>query len=429
MRTRSLLLVLGCLGLLSLAAGCAHPGLSAAREGDLEALKAWILTKPAFDEKVAEHGGTVLHAAARAGQAEAAALLAAAGADPDAVDERGDTALCVVARQKEPRNGGAVAAALLSNRADPNRACGGEVPLHYAAVHYSWDVAREVLQRGGKTVRAYAKADEPLSRAALSARADVVALLLKAGADPNLHETAAMFDALNTPQQDSTQVVSLLVQAGADLSVRQRGDGTGDTALHRLVTLRTYGAEALVDLMVQHGANTYAVNDQGLLPVDTALEKSEAIAARMIRHMAEQLPDKGPLKAAYAKVSAAGAPVAVMATVERLMGLAGYIHAQARLVRERSSSGAAASADAEEAGAYDGVVAFASALVGALGNAAMADELDLARAQDALDSLVDTTRQEMGNLAEARRRQKLPESASAQRILQVMQFVRKLQKS
>ncbi|HSA20963.1 MAG TPA: ankyrin repeat domain-containing protein, partial [Myxococcota bacterium] len=302
MRTHAL----GCLAALGLlAAGCGHAGLEAARQGDLEGLKAWLDSGPELEAAVGPRGGTVVHAAALAGQPEAIALLLSRGARPDTLDEGGDTPLCLVARQKEPRNGGAVAAALLSNKADPNLACNGEAPLHYAAAQYSWDVAREILQRGGKLARTYDKADEPLSRAALSARADVVGLLLKSGVDPDIHETAAMFDALNTPQKDSTEVVSLLVKAGADLGVRQKGDGTGDTALHRLVILRTYGADGLVDLMVKHGADTYAVNDQGLLPLDTALEKSEAIAARMIKHMADQLPDKGRLQAAYDKATVA----------------------------------------------------------------------------------------------------------------------------
>jgi ankyrin repeat protein len=416
---------LSCLAALGLlAAGCGHAGLQAAQQGDLVGLKAWLDSGPQLEDPVGPRGGTVVHAAALAGQAEAVALLLSRGAKPDAVDEGGDTPLCLVARQKEPKNGSAVAAALLANKADPNLACGGEVPLHHAAAQYSWDVAREILQRGGKLAHPYDKAAEPLSLAALSARADVVGLLLKSGVDPDIHETAAIFDALNTPQKDSTQVVSLLVKAGANLGVRQKGDGTGDTALHRLVILRTYGADGLVDLMVKHGADTYAVNDQGLLPLDTALEKSESIAARMIKHMADQLPEKGSLKAAYDKVTVSEPPAKVLATLERVMALAGYIHTQAKLLRTRGAGGV----EEAEAKSYEGIVNFAGALMGALANSSVSGELTQAAATDALQSLSATTREELADLAADRERQKLPESPVAARIKAVMEFVLKLQR-
>lgn len=233
---------------------CGHAGIDAASRGDIGGLNAWL----AEGGKVDEPGSgqrTALHAGAVSGQPEAIAWLIGKGADPNAVDDTGDCALCMIFRPKTSPNEAKVAQTLAEGGADVNKKCGDrKTPMELASLNYRWDALLPLLEKGAKTQRKYSKAEEPLCKAALSARADVVALMLKNGEDPNRHDSAVIFDALNTPQADSWEVVKLLVENGTNLKVQQAGDGTGDTALHRVVLLRNFGSARIVDIMVNHGA-------------------------------------------------------------------------------------------------------------------------------------------------------------------------------
>ena len=378
--------------------GCAHGGMEAASKGDLAGLKVWLAEGGQINSRGSGER-TALHAAAVAGQPAAATFLLAQGADPNIVDEAGDTSLCLVMRpQKSPKEA-EVTRALAAGGADVNKKCQGETPLHFAAKHYKWDALLPLLEKGAATKRKYSKADEPLCKAALSARADVVGLMLKNGEDPNRHDAAAIFDALNTPQKDSWEVVKLLVENGTNLKVKQKGDGSGDTALHRVVLLRAFGSARIVDIMVNHGADPYAVNRNQEIPLDTALTKSQDISSRMIKHMALELPADDLLKGAYDKMTMAGTSGPILTTIERMIALAGYLRVEAKLVDDDEYDEAIKDApkrskmgptNRDEAEVYRGLVSYAGSLIGALANAATAGELDRAKAKDSFDDYVST---------------------------------------
>ncbi len=429
--------VFACCLVISLVGACAHGGIEAAARGDLKGLKAWLAEGGKIDSRGGSLERTALHSAARHGQVEAAGFLLSQKADPNIADEQGNTPLCLVVRPEKMPNEAQMARVLAKGGADVEKKCSRETPLHYAAIHYKWDVAIPLLEKGATVRRKYSKADEPLSKAALSARADVVALMLKNGVDPNLHEGAAVFDALNTPQKDSWEVVKLLVENGANLRFKQKGDGSGDTALHRVVLLRTYGSTRIVDIMVSHGADPYAVNRIQELPLDTALDKSKGIASRMIKHMALELRAGDPLKAAYDKMVMEAVPAPVLATIERMMTLAGYVRIQDGLIRSGGYDGAfkdvpeksaVGPANLEEADVYAGLVSYAGALVGALANAALQGKLDHEKASDNFNDLVSTVSADVSDADAKRVKARAGSSPAAAKIQSVIELLRQLEK-
>ncbi len=422
---------------LSLSA-CGNAGLSAARRGDIDGLNSWLRSGQDINSR-GENGMTALHAAAQAGQAKTISWLISKGANPNLVDDDGDTPLCLVFKVKKSPNEVAVSRALAKGGADVNKKCsGGFTPMHYASLDYRWDTLIPLLEKGAKTQTKYSKAQEPLSKAALSARADVVALMLKNGVDPNVHHGAAIFDALNTPQKDSWDVVKLLVEHGINLKFKQKGDGTGDTALHRVVLLRDYGSARIVDIMVSHGADPYSVNRNNQLPLDTALQKSRAISDRMFKHMALELPGADPLKKAYDKMVMAGTPGPVLDTIERMMAAAGYLRVQARLMSKGLYDGDIKDAkraslipvmNSDEADDYLGLVRYATALVGALANAAADAKLDKAKARENFENLMTTITDDVKNMQEKRRRRGAGKSPASVKILKVVKLLKSLETS
>lgn len=175
------------LGLMLLGATLAPPDTpvaDAARDGDIEAVRA--LVRAGADVNAAQGDGmTALHWAAERGSVELAEVLLHAGANVDAGTRIGGyTPLHIAA--KEAR--GDVALLLLRSGSDPGATTtnSGVTPLHLAAQSGSTVVLQALLDAGADvdvTERAWDQT--PLVFAAAQNRAPAVALLLAAGADPD----------------------------------------------------------------------------------------------------------------------------------------------------------------------------------------------------------------------------------------------------
>jgi ankyrin repeat protein len=142
----------------------------AAKSGDVETLKGLLDGNPDLVNKTNFLGATALHYAAREGQAKAAALLLARGADVNARDHSGQTALhwAATAGQED------VAEVLIASGADVNlkSSLSGWTPLHLAAKLGRTNFAALLLSHGadvgikdksGAAPAAYAS-NEDLSR-------------------------------------------------------------------------------------------------------------------------------------------------------------------------------------------------------------------------------------------------------------------------
>ena len=218
-------------------------------------------------------GGTSLHAAAGNPDAEVAAALIEAGADPNARGVRGETPLHNAARNRNP----AVAELLLEAGADVNaRTFRGISPLHRAA---SWNPNPDVLAvllEAGADVHArgwYSTATDPPGRltplhsaANWTRNPEIVTMLVAAGADPDggeARDSLARSPVRMAAFGQDVAVLEALLRAGANLDLP---DWQGRTVLHRAAMQSPYAFPKLLRL----GADPEARDADGKTPMDYA---------------------------------------------------------------------------------------------------------------------------------------------------------------
>ena len=211
--------------------------VEAAARGDLAAVKSMIAQ--GADVTVSPGDGmTALHWAADRGDAAMAAALLRAGAKLDAkTSVNGYTPLHVASRS----GSAAVVKALLDAGADARTMTGtGATAMHLAAASGNAEsVSALIAKKGDVNARETAWGQTPLMFAATENRADVIKVLVKAGADPKVatrsmdlteelarQQAAAkrrnevLMEALPEKQRDSIKAVQ--AKAAADLAARVR---------------------------------------------------------------------------------------------------------------------------------------------------------------------------------------------------------------
>lgn len=265
----------------------------AAREGQLEAAR--TLVAAGADLNITdEYGSTPLILATVNGHLDVAGALLEAGADPKIADEWGRTAIFAATdlhtldalARAHPRPDDAltpvdIVRLALEKGADPNVALTKTLP--------DWIVvggAHSPILRTGST---------PLLRAAMSGDLAIMELLLAAGANPTLAtELRETNDAKGgggmgdygsggtTPflaaaglgwrqtvsrgrEEDAILALQILMELGADVNQTNQA---GDTALHG-ATYR--GSLAIMEFLLDHGADPTAKNLTGWTPLDIAL--------------------------------------------------------------------------------------------------------------------------------------------------------------
>jgi ankyrin repeat protein len=153
----------------------------AARRGDREAVRA--LLKAGADVNAAEGDGTTaLHWAARSGDADLVQMLVSAGANVRATTRLGAYTPLMMAAQA---GHSAAVAALLAGGADVEaRTTTGTTPLMFAAQSGDTRTATRLVEGGARVdARESAMEQTPLMFAAANNRTDVVKLLIARGAD------------------------------------------------------------------------------------------------------------------------------------------------------------------------------------------------------------------------------------------------------
>jgi uncharacterized protein len=270
---------------------------------------------------------TPLMYAARQGALEATAALSAAGADLNATDPDGATALVIAIINANYD----VAALLIDKGADPNVADKeAKMAALYAAVDMNRlaighgrpnpkpsgeldavAVIRKLLARGADPNarlsaplmqrhhtagdRILGEGSTPFMRAAKSGDVAVMQLLVEAGADPKLtlpNQANALMLAAGLgwrdgspaapsydqgSERDAIEAIKLCMQLGLDINTPTT---SGETALHAAISGR--GAEPVVRFLVERGADLHAKNKQGRTPLDVAVasrrEQGEIVA-------------------------------------------------------------------------------------------------------------------------------------------------------
>lgn len=157
----------------------------AAEQGDLPLIE--MLGRATEMPAARDYAGRpVLQAAARADQADAVMALIAAGAPVDAADSIGFTALFEAARE----GSGAAVGALLDQGADVNHVAGPQglslTPLHLAAIGGDAEVVRVLMAAGAQPDVQGVTGATPMLWAVFEGQHDAVVALLQGGANPTI---------------------------------------------------------------------------------------------------------------------------------------------------------------------------------------------------------------------------------------------------
>ena len=245
-----------------------------------------------------------LHVAAGQGHTESVEVLLDAGADLDAIDSAGNTAL-----MRATEGGHAdVVEMLLDVDAEQVANEDGDTPLARAVEHEDIVLLEILLDAGGDvtvinnvglSVLAQATTVEvaqilidagadvnvqfvegdtgdgltPLMTAVRASALDVVRILLDAGADPNLRsrkgETALMMAARkDPPTEDTIAIVEALIEAGADPNVlNERSEAALHIAFDRTRESHTENELAIVRALLGAGADPNALDNRGTPPL------------------------------------------------------------------------------------------------------------------------------------------------------------------
>ena len=211
-----------------------------------------------------------LATAARAGNVSAVRAQLAAGADANQVESDGSSALLWAAYHSSPE----LVALLLASHADPNRANEfGVTPLLQASRNGDVDTMRALLDGGADVAQAVREGETPLMAAARTGNEAAVQLLLERGSDPNAAETLEGQTALMwAAAEGHVAIVDALLKAGADPNLKARTSeltkrsprtdfpSGGFTALMWAVR---DGQEAMVRRLVEGGADINLTNGDG----------------------------------------------------------------------------------------------------------------------------------------------------------------------
>ncbi|GLB45326.1 hypothetical protein LshimejAT787_2100860 [Lyophyllum shimeji] len=242
-------------------------------------------------------GKTALHGAAAAWSSLAVVrLLLEKGAIVDAKCARGTTPLYEAAQQRDGR-GRDVIVLLLEHGADVNAKCiGGETALHAAAARSSLEVVRVLLEKGAIVDAKCARGTTPLYEAAERDQdRDVIALLLKHGADVNAKCIGGETALHAAAYRSSLDVVRLLLEKGAIVDAKC---ARGTTPLYRTAKCDQDDQpdRDVIALLLEHGADVNAKCIGG----ETALHA--AVAACSSLAVVRLLLEKGAIVDAKCKL-------------------------------------------------------------------------------------------------------------------------------
>jgi ankyrin repeat protein len=252
---RFILVLLVAVGLASPARAMLDALLSAAMRGDVATI-AELLDAGAPIDGYGD-GYSALMFAARYGQAEAAKLLLARGADTAHRDHNGDRAMLWAARE-----GHANVIGLLLAAGDPANSPidrYGQSPLHRAALWGHADAVRVLLAAGADTLSGDQTEETPLHAATIYGFPEVVGMLLAAGGDPNaVEEIFRRTPVHHAAEDDNAESLRLLIDAGGDA---MKPDRDRRTPLHLAAAV---GRAATSALLIERGVDPDARDKDGL---------------------------------------------------------------------------------------------------------------------------------------------------------------------
>ncbi|MCW5963054.1 MAG: ankyrin repeat domain-containing protein [Bryobacterales bacterium] len=218
-----------------------------------------------------------LHTAAVRGHAEVVAVLLDAGADPNAVDEGGATALDEAIRFRHR----GVLEVLLRRGARLDEPGSPGKRLRDAVMRGQADLVALLIENGADFRSLSETGSTALHDAALRGNVEVLRVLLGHGFpvdSPNAAGATALHDAAlagNLP------VVRFLLEKGADLQARDAEDGA--TALHHAAS---WGRAEVLRYLLEQGADPQLKTKSGKTALEVALDANQERTAEALRSAA-----------------------------------------------------------------------------------------------------------------------------------------------
>jgi len=247
---------------------------AAAEVSDVESIKK--LLAGGADVNAKNKGGyTALHLAAKRGQAAAAAALLEAKADIGLASKSGKTALHYVAYYNGNLD---LAKVLLDAGAAVNAKDGkNKTPLDYALSKKRTELAELLRAKSGKTTKELLAADDIFAAAEVG-DVESIKKLLAGGADVNAKNKGGYTALHLAAKRGQAAAAKALLEAKADIAAASK---SGKTALHYVAYYN--GNLDLSKALLDAGAAVNAKDGKNKTPLDYALSKKRTELAELLR--------------------------------------------------------------------------------------------------------------------------------------------------
>jgi ankyrin repeat protein len=213
-----------------------------------------------------------------------ARTLISAGADLNATDLEGRSALLVAAGSGDEDSADLVAW-MVAKTGDPNRAdAAGSTPLHLAVQNNRKAVVSALLRNGARVNATNDLGQQPLH---LARGEGIAKLLVAKGADLGARDRQGETPLATIAGHGGFDVVEQMVILGADINAK---DSLGRTPLHHAVLECQRGAAAA---LMARGANVNARDNDGQTPLSEALYQTAERRRSDCHYIAEELRDRG----------------------------------------------------------------------------------------------------------------------------------------
>jgi 7,8-dihydropterin-6-yl-methyl-4-(beta-D-ribofuranosyl)aminobenzene 5'-phosphate synthase len=245
----------------------------AAKDGDLDTLKALLEKDPTLANARNESEETPLHMAATGGHLDIVKFLIEKGSDVNASDNQKNTPLHLACY------GGFkdVAEELIIHGADIEaRVTNGTTPLYWTVPGGHIEMFRFLVDKGADI---HAKTDDGsslLHAAALYGQRDIAKLLMEKGVDAQIKKVDGSTPLNYAASRGHKEVVELLIDGGADVNA---GDNRGYTPLRISVLL---GRKEVAEILLDRGADPNKKNESGASPLHEAVMEGRKEIAELL---------------------------------------------------------------------------------------------------------------------------------------------------
>ena len=137
----------------------------------------------------------------------------------------------------------------------------GETPLHIASEEGHKEIVEVLLKHSADPNIKNRWDNTPLLMASFKGHKDIVELLLKHGADPNVKDQWGETSLYTASEKGYKDMVELLLKHNADPNIK---NDSGETPLHRA---SEKGHKDIVELLLEHGADLNVKDDSGNTPL------------------------------------------------------------------------------------------------------------------------------------------------------------------